>query len=103
MYVEQNYHLTHQELDNHLRNVGDNVSWCDLLMVDYVYHNQEQNYDAGLSFIDRLIRKLGRFHPEWNSDNIKDRIRNANYPQGEYVRVIQEMLNDPSDIAYYGV
>lgn len=86
-------------------NMGDNATWKDLLAIDFAYNHETNNYDDGLSFMDRLHEKLGEFHAEWN-ENIplwKNDIRQADNPCEVYVRIIEHMLSDPGDIMYYGV
>lgn len=103
-YISNEYKFDKNELDNLLANLGeDDATWETLLMVDYAYHNQENEYDGGLSFLDRLSRKLGRFHPNWNVNEWKDSIRNSNNPTDEFIRIVSHMLENHSDVAYYGV
>lgn len=103
-YISNEYKFDKNELDNLLANLGeDEATWETLLMVDYAYHNQDNQYDNGLSFLDRLNRKLGRFHPNWTVNEWKDSIRNSNNPTDEFIRIVSNMLENQSDVAYYGV
>ena len=78
-------------------------TWPVLLGIHYAFHCNDEDFDGGLSFIRALIRKLGNFHPEWNYEQLQNRIQIAEFPQMEFVLVIQAMLADPNDIAYYGI
>jgi hypothetical protein len=77
--------------------------WSDLLTIDHFYYHHETNYDGGLSFIDRINKKLGRFHPEWDITSMKNSIVSSKYPQNMYVNTILFMLSDPKDVLYYGI
>jgi hypothetical protein len=93
-YVPNNFKIYRDDND---------PTWETLLMVDYMFHHQDNDYDDGLSFLDRLNHKIGRFHPEWNIEEYKDRIRNSNDPVAKYVHIVSNMLSDPTDVFYYGV
>ena len=101
-YVSNTCKISENQLNAELSDAGDNVTWAHILMVDYSVHHQDNDYDEGLSFIDRLNKKLGKFH-NWNVNELKLRIKNAQQPVGEYLLVISEMLADPKDVFYYGV
>jgi hypothetical protein len=74
-----------------------------LLMIDYAYHNTEDDYDDGLSFLNRLQAKLSRVFPiQWNIQNLKKFIRESNNPSQMFVDVLNEILTEDM-IAYYGV
>ena len=105
MYILPEFRVSVNEMNNRLGQLGaDQVPSVDiLLMVDYVFHHQNDNYDGGLSFIDRIHAKLGQHHPEWNVQVMKDAIRNANDPMDEYLFVIDTMLGDADDRVYYGL
>jgi hypothetical protein len=77
--------------------------WSDLITIDYFYHHHMKDYDGGLSFLDRIYKKLGQFHSEWNITDLKNSIRNAKNPVSVYSDIIQYLLSDPHDIAYYGI
>ena len=102
-YVINHLKKTREELDVILREAGDNVTFEHLIMVDYFYHNQNADYDDGLSFLDRLNKKIGRFHQDWDIELMKEQIIYSKYPIQMYLDTIQNMLRDRSDIAYYGV
>jgi hypothetical protein len=78
-------------------------TWSDLLTIDYFYHHHEHNYDYGISFIDRIYKKLGRFHPEWNIPQMKAYIYKSLDPVSVYTHTIEYMLSDPTDVLYYGI
>ena len=77
--------------------------WSDLLTIDYFYHHHRADYDGGISFIDRLNKKIGQFHPNWDIEGLKRIIRLSDNPQGVYVDIIKYLLEDPYDIFYYGI
>ena len=103
-YIPDNFQASEVDIQNDINNLGDNVCEFDLLIkIDYCYYHQSNNYDGGLSFLDRINRKLGQFHPEWNIENMKNNIRNANDPCEEFIRTIDFMFSDIRDITYYGL
>jgi len=74
-----------------------------LLMIDYAYHNTDDDYDDGLSFLNRLYSKLSApFHLQWNLPNLKQFIRSSNDPSQTFLDVLNEILSDEM-IIYYGV
>ncbi len=104
MYVPNNLRASRNDIDDEIRNLGENLGTYDLLVkIDYHYHHQDNDYDGGLSMLDRIKRKLGRFHPEWDIESMKNDIRNASDPIAEYAWVINLMFASESDIAYYGL
>lgn len=93
------------EIMNLLKDANDEVTdvpYRLLIAVDYIYHNTDNNYDDGLSFLDRLNNKLGVFHPEWDIQAMKNEIEHSLDPQGTYLKTIADMLAKPEDRAYYG-
>jgi hypothetical protein len=77
--------------------------WSDLLTIDYFYYNHCANYDGGLSFIDRLNKKIGHLHPNWDITGLKKIIMQSGNPQEIYVDIIKYLLDDPHDVFYYGI
>jgi len=77
--------------------------WSDLITLDYFYHNHCADYDGGLSFIDRLNKKIGQFHPNWDIEGFKHIIRQSDNPRQIYVDIIKYLLDDPHDVVYYGI
>lgn len=74
-----------------------------LLMIDYAYHNTDNNYDEGLSFLNRLQAKLSEAFPiQWNVQNLKSFIRNSNDPTQTFLDVLNEILTEEM-IVYYGL
>jgi hypothetical protein len=74
-----------------------------LLMIDFAYHNGDRNYDGGLSFLDRLYRKLSLyFQIQWNVSNLKDMIKSSNNPSSTFIDVLNEILTNEM-IECYGV
>ena len=108
MFVPEYLRFNHEKLDEVmklLQNVDDEVTdvpYRLLIVVDYIYHHDELNYEGGLSFLDRLNHKLGAFHPEWNIQLMKDEIINADNAQNKYLNTIGNMLSKAGDRMYYG-
>ena len=102
--VTEEYRKTKEELNNILNNMQDNDITAEvLLMIDYAYHNTDNDYDAGLSFLDRLHKKLSMYFPiQWNVHNLKLTIRNSNTPSEVFLDILNEILTDEM-IACYGV
>ena len=104
MYVAEPWHFQQNDVAEMLFDLKDeDVSFEELIKIDYAFHHTDPLYDGGLSFIDRINDKIGRFHPAWNIDNIKQHIRDAQNPQLEYILVVSAMFTRPGMIAYYGV
>lgn len=80
-----------------------NPIWSDLLTIDYFYHSHMSTYDDGLSFIDRIYSKLGKFHPEWNVTDLKNCVIYARNPVSTYSDIIRFMFSDHRDVMYYGI
>lgn len=99
MFVSQNFRVSKAYITNLLQD--EEVTWRHLIMIDYAYHHEDANYEEGLSFFDRLYTKLGRFHPEWNIQEMKQDVEDAPNQQEMYSSIIANML-DANDIAYYG-
>jgi len=105
MYVPTNLRMnTANEIELFVSSLNERKPvWSDLLTIDYFYNHHMKDYDGGLSFLDRLFKKLGQFHPEWNINDLKNGIRNSNNPVVVYTDIIRYMLEDPHDILYYGI
>ena len=102
--IPDNCKILENEVDGLMNNIADGqATWRHLVAIDYAFNHNQNDYDDGLSFLDRLHRKLGQFHNEWNIEQMKNDIRNANQPMDRYKEVIELMLADPRDIAYYGL
>jgi hypothetical protein len=108
MYVPDHFQIKEIDYDTILTDLKE-VTWKHVLMIDYMFHRCDVDYDGGLSLLDRLDSKLGRFHPEWDIQEFKNKIRNisdmfdGNICSAIYEDIISKMLNDPRDVAYYGV
>ena len=75
------------------------ITWFDLMAIDYAYHHADNDYANGVSFIDRLVQKLGHNHPFWNIEMLKASVTDTY----SYIQVISGMLKDQNDIDFYGV
>lgn len=72
-----------------------------LLMIDFAYHNTDNNYDEGLSFLDRLHWKLSTyFDIAWVVENLKSTIRESNTPSATFVDILNEILTDEMVVCY---
>jgi hypothetical protein len=102
--VAPEYRKTKKEIAvllNHLQDVG--ITAEVLLMIDYAYHNTDDNYNDGLSFLDRLYTKLSVYFPiQWNVENLKSVIESSNDPSRTFVDILNEILTDQM-IECYGV
>lgn len=106
IYVPQDYQVSIPTIDQFLEEVEDEnyvPDWEVLLKIDYAYSHQEEHYDGGLSFINRIYEKLRYRHPQWSAIAFRHRIIQADDPQYEYVSVISEMLADEADRIIYGI
>lgn len=104
MFVHQLLRASKAEVSEELENIGDgHVDESVLIMIDYAYHSHEPNYDYGLSFLDRIAAKIGRFHPNWDIQEMKQQIRDSDNPEEEYIKIIIKMFEKPGMFAYYGV
>ena len=79
---------------------NDDVPLELIVMIDHAYHNEDENYDGGLSFFDRLEWKLGLFFElGWTAEELKSMVRDA--PE-DYMRILGSVL-DAEKIDVYGV
>lgn len=108
MYIPIEYRVAEQQMQEEVRDLeAQNYEFEDvpidlLIKIDWVYHHHENNYDGGLSFLDRLNNKIGQFL-NVNIDNLKLQIRSANDPQNEYRNVVHNLLRNREDRMYYGL
>ena len=105
MYVPKEFQLyTSEEMTTFLSKFNEvRPIWSDPLTIDYFYHFQDPDYHGGLSFFDRLVKKLGKYHREWDASEYKQIVRTANDPQDAYIDILKFMLHDSSDVVYYGI
>lgn len=78
------------------------LTWSDVLTLDYFYYHHTADYDGGLSFFDRLDKKLGRFHTNWDIKGFKKIVRNSDNPVGVYEDIVKYLLDNQNEINYYG-
>lgn len=105
MYVKPEHRLTSEQLDQLVDNlpVDTSVPLEVIIQVDYVFHAKDENYDGGLSFLDRLYKALSYFYElSWDVDAIKKMIRESSNPQEEYYNFLREALTQDM-IDSYGV
>lgn len=103
MYINDNLRVTSgNEIMDLINSTTDHNSEIRaLIAIDYYYHREDNNYDGGLSMLDRLAYKLRCFDHNWDVQNLKERIRSANSPQDEFVNVLTDILASEM-IGYYG-
>jgi len=105
MYVPDYLRLSIQEVTDKLSNMQeqDPINPKLLIEIDYAFHSNDADYDDGLSFINRIFEKIGRFHPHWDVNEIKQEIMTADNRENAYVDRIIAMFDRAGMIAYYGV
>ena len=105
MFISANFAIDEQMLMNAVSEIQQpsDIDWKHLLMADYVYHHQDADYDGGLSFLDRLNKKLGHRHSDWDIDAFKDWIMSHDNIESAYQRIVMEMLENHDDVMYYGL
>ena len=88
---------TSEELDDYVSYyVQDAFHWEVFLMIDYNNHHKDNDYDGGLSFINRIYDKLGWYHTEWNVEEIRNSIKTKK----DYISAISDMLGDEESCMY---
>lgn len=104
MIVAPQYRKTKDEISNMVRQLEIvEITPQTLLMIDYAYHNTDDDYDNGLSFLDRLHKKLSKFYPiQWNVPNLKQTVRDAYNPSVMFIDILNEILTDDM-VACYGI
>jgi hypothetical protein len=100
--VSAEYRKTKQEIRDMLNNMQDvDITPEFLLMTDFAYHNTDNNYDEGLSFLDRLHWKLSTyFDIAWVVENLKSTIRESNTPSATFIDILNEILTDEMVVCY---
>lgn len=105
MYIKENHRITREQLDDVLNGleVDGEVPLNVLVQVYHVYHKQDDDFEGGLGFLNRLHHKLSMyFDIEWDLDGIKSILRESNKPEEEFYEILHQMLT-PEMIACYGV
>lgn len=100
--VAPQYRKTKAEVEILIEELHDNeFTPAVLLMVDYAYHNTDDDYDDGLSFLDRLYNQLSQhFDIRWNVDNMKRMIRASDHPSVTFLDVLNEILTADMVMCY---
>lgn len=103
-YVPEECRKTIEEVTSILKNMKDNdITPKVLLMVDYAYHNTDNDYEDGLSFLNRLHTKLSRcFLIEFDLYILKQKTSYSNNPSVDFLDGLNKILTDKM-IEYYGV
>jgi hypothetical protein len=105
MLVPKEFQISEEEVQ--WLDFGNTVTWRELLMVDYVYHHKDADYDGGMSFVDRLFKKLSNVRRQWGSlANIKRLITNGSSfeeKKDRYLWTIRLLLSNQSDVDCYGL
>ena len=104
LLVPEQYRKTREEIDNMLSYMHNiEITPEILLMIDYAYHHEDENYGDGLSFLDRLYKKLSKyFELNWPLDTMKNTIRNAPNPPAAFEHMLYIML-DENMMECYGI
>lgn len=104
-YIPDNLQVSSNDLDAEINQLGNSLADVNLLVkIDYVYHHRDNNYDGGLSMLDRINAKLGRNRVNpWNIESMKDNIRNSMNRQRAFMETIESMFPTLSEIEYYGL
>ena len=102
--VAPKYRKTKTEVMAMYDNLGDDDITPELLlMIDYAFHNTDEDYDDGLSFLNRLYDALRvEFKLKWNVDNLRITIRNSSTPSTTFVDILNELLT-PDMVDVYGL
>jgi len=105
MYVPENLRLSVQEVTDKIANIeeGEFIHAKQFIEIDYAYHKDDQDYNGGLSFIDRIFAKLSIFNPHWNLNEIKQHIMTADDRENAYLDRIIAMFDRPGMKEYYGL
>ena len=94
MFVSSIYRKTKMDITRMLEyshNIEATVE--TLVMIDYAYHNEDENYQEGLSFLDRLHKKLSNFFEiSWDVEYLKDLLRKSENPSEDFIAVLKEIL-----------
>jgi hypothetical protein len=105
MYIKENHRISREELEEVLNSleVDGDVPLSVIVQIYHVYHNQDDDYEGGLGFLNRLHHKLSMyFDIQWDLDGIKSIIRESSKPEEEFYGILHQMLT-PEMIAVYGV
>ena len=104
-YLKNSERVTRAELDVVLDSleVDGDVPLHVIMKVDYVFYGEDADYDGGLSFLDRLYKKLNWYYNlSWDLDAIKAQIRGSSYPPEDYYNFLSQNLTQDM-IDSYGV
>jgi hypothetical protein len=102
-YIPYVLRLTKGQVDNMINNTNKNITAYDLISIDYAYHCQDDDYDNGLSFIDRLHWKLSiYFDIDWVPQDIKSFIISSEDNKQTYSAIINQILTQEM-IDCYGI
>jgi len=101
MYVPSYYRLSIRQVNEMITTWGENYqpTWYDLMAIDYAYHHNDLDYDGGLSFIDRIYKKVGFRNSFWNLADLKNQAASVH----DYPRIIAALFTEKRDIDYYGL
>lgn len=105
-YIPNNLKVTKEDMNQRIEAIRDGspIPASLLVMIDYVYHKDDNDYDKGLSFFRRLHDKLGHLHPDWDVEQMIDEVMLSNDPVDAYMGIIEDvLLANQSDIVYYGL
>lgn len=105
-YLPNDYKGTKEEMEQRIAefNDGDAIPASLLVMIDYVYHKDDNDYNNGLSFFRRIGNAIGHLHPDWDIEQLIDEVTLSNDPVSVYREIIENvLLANQSDIMNYGI
>ena len=104
MFVPQIYRKTKMDISNMLGYIHNiDITVETLLTIDYAYHHEQADYEDGLSFLNRLHKKLSNFFElSWDIEYLKKIIKESEDPSQAFVEVLKEILSEDM-IECYGI
>ncbi len=105
LYLKKDICLPEEQVSLFLSLLEDwsEVNASVLMMIHYTYHRDDEDFDGGLKLIDLLYNKLSKyFDIEWDVENMKNVIRNSEYPGYDYLDILNNLLT-PEMIVVFGI
>ena len=104
MFVSPVYRKTKTDIKRMMEYIHNmEITVETLLMIDHAFHNEDSDYEDGLSFLNRLHKKLSNFFEiTWDVDYLKKIIKESENPSQTFVEVLKEILTEDM-IECYGV
>lgn len=104
MFVSPVYRKTKADISRMMEYIHNiEITAETLLMIDHAFHNEDEDYEDGLSFLNRLHKKLSNFFEiTWDVEYLKKIIKESENPSQAFVEVLKEILTEDM-IECYGV